>query len=327
MSGFPPPAAKPKPTPPPAPGVPPGAGAAPAAGAPLTGVAAIQAKLDARFIGKPTTWAGDKAGWKMWKTKMLGYTGAFDPRLRDMMKEVPKFDTPIDYVALGFGVEHVYLDSVLYYLLTNFTEGEASEDVVNGEEGQGLELWRKWARYHEPKTKRTMKNKLIRIIQPKNLTGQYSARLKQWEAIVKEYETAKKVKVDDDTKQAVLAWTIAPQSVHEHLRLNSDRYTTYQQLKDYLEEYMADNEIEDDDRKEVGNVEDATEVGGVDAYRNTPWNWYPGNWNDTYRNDGWKGKGKHGWYNDGWKEKKDMAIMEVRKEIKEKERVNTEERD
>ena len=102
--------------------------------------------LDARMMGKPATWNGDKVKWAHWQLSMQGYCGALSPELLVMMKVASGMKEPISWTKHNLSQRQKDLDAAFFYVLTNTTCDKAADVLLNVEEGHGCEAWRRFSR-------------------------------------------------------------------------------------------------------------------------------------------------------------------------------------
>ncbi len=68
-----------------------------------------------------------------------------------MMKISQALRDPITWEKHALTDAQKALDSALFYILTNCTEGKAADTLLNVPEGHGCEAWRRYAKTNEPK--------------------------------------------------------------------------------------------------------------------------------------------------------------------------------
>eukprot|EP00971_Amphidinium_carterae_P203708 4042773-Amphidinium_carterae.1 len=98
--------------------------------------------MDTRVLTKPKAWAGAVDDWKRFKFQLMSYISAVSPRLGEIMRRAATLDQPISMVDLT--PEDGVLDGQLFAVLAASLEGEALDQLMNSEEGAGLETWRRF---------------------------------------------------------------------------------------------------------------------------------------------------------------------------------------
>ena len=99
---------------------------------------AMGSVLDPKWMGRPKTYDGDKKNWRKFATSVKGYVGAICPELLAMMKIAQTLRDPVPNHYLN-QVQRQY-DAALYYILTNLTEGDATDLMDGVDEARG---WRR----------------------------------------------------------------------------------------------------------------------------------------------------------------------------------------
>eukprot|EP00971_Amphidinium_carterae_P305781 6077036-Amphidinium_carterae.1 len=100
--------------------------------------------VDMRVLTKSKAWAGAVDDWKRFKFQLMSYISAVSPRLGDIMRKSATLDQPIRRVDLT--PEDGVLDGQLSL------EGRALDQLMNIQEGTGLETWRRFCHECEPNT-------------------------------------------------------------------------------------------------------------------------------------------------------------------------------
>ena len=213
--------------------------------------------LDNRIVKGPVVWDGEKKKWRHWSHKLKGYLSGVSKPLVNLMvlaetyrQEIDEFDMTDDQKALN---------GVLYSVLNGVTEGDAYDVLLNTEMGNGLEVWRKFAKENIGVTAGHTRNRLMHILEPKDLDGTYKAKLEKWEKRITDYSATGQPPPAEDVKMGVLQFHIAPADVRRHLSLNAARIATYQAMKDEIEAFIS---VED------GGSADAMDIGALER---EPW--------------------------------------------------------
>ena len=112
---------------------------------------AVNASLvDMRVLGKPSTFSGDREGWRSWSFTMMAFAAALSPEFRQLMDSAGATQTTITNMALR--TDEQKWSRQLYYMLSLTTTGEALRRLQNVQEGEGAEGWRVFSEHYEPKT-------------------------------------------------------------------------------------------------------------------------------------------------------------------------------
>ena len=147
--------------------------------------------LDARLLSKFPAFHGGGGDWKMWSFKVRGHIDNASPTLGACLAEIGTRPLPVEQRLLG--APEVTLDKGLFYILTQFLEGDACSELMGLPPGHGIEWWRLNVRRHEPQTGGTQRAKLITIMNPDNdptiaSITDYFQKLTLWEAKVADHD-------------------------------------------------------------------------------------------------------------------------------------------
>ena len=214
--------------------------------------------LDPKWTGRPKTYDGDKKNWRKFATSLKGYVGAICPELLAMMKIAQTLRDPVPNHYLN-QVQRQY-DAALYYILTNLTEGDATDLMDGVDEGEGLEAWRIMAKPSERNTVVTNRKRFQRILDPVHIKGTFAQRTSKWEKEMRDYTRITNKEIDEETKLGVLEAKLAPDSIKEHLSLHGDKYETYKGMKDKVEQFLLDKEDDETDAMDVNAVSEVNAV-------------------------------------------------------------------
>ena len=185
--------------------------------------------LDNRIVKGPGVWDGEKKKWRHWSHKLKGYLSGVSKPLVHLMNFAETYRQEIGEDDMS--EEQKALNGVLYSVLNGVTEGDAYDVLLNTEMGNGLEVWRKYAKENVGVTAGHTRNRLMHILEPKDLEGTYKAKLERWEKRITDYCATGQTPPAEDVKMGVLQFHIAPQDVRRHLGLNAARITTYDWLR------------------------------------------------------------------------------------------------
>ena len=217
--------------------------------------------LDARMMGKPRTWEGDKRDWPHWQLAVSGYVGALSPELLAMMKLATALKKPVLWDTYHLSEKQRGLDAALFYILTNITAGKAADVLLNVPEGHGLEAWRRYTKSCEARGATHHRPRLMRLLLAKFVSGNFAQRTDIWEKQRRDHERLSKKEVDDELALGVLQQRLAPSGMKEWLALNGSKYEKYEDMKMAIEEYIEHFDVmdeiveaEEDDPMEIGAI-------------------------------------------------------------------------
>ena len=125
--------------------------------------------VDTRLLGKPEKWGGDKKEWRHWSADVRSWVGAVNKELREAMVIVQTRETPVDH-ANDLNPQQQALNTKLHFILNSLVKGGAKDTLLNCPEGNGLEVWRRFARRCEPQTAGHHRTRYMSIIDPKDLS-------------------------------------------------------------------------------------------------------------------------------------------------------------
>ena len=99
----------------------------------------------------PEVYKGDSGNWQKWKDSVETYVGMLDERLKQVMEEAEKQNSPMTWETVqSKGPETERGAKELWALLKTKTEGEANRIVKTATAGNGLESWQKLVGFYEP---------------------------------------------------------------------------------------------------------------------------------------------------------------------------------
>ena len=128
--------------------------------------------FDIRVVESPCAFDGTKTRWRHWSTKLRGFVRGVSKTLADMMKIAESQVTKIRHDGLSDG--HIELSNTLFSMLSRLTESDAYDIVLNVEEGNGLEAWRRLVRENIPKSVGHNRSRLMHVLEPKDIAASNS---------------------------------------------------------------------------------------------------------------------------------------------------------
>ena len=143
--------------------------------------------IDTKLIKGPQTFGGEKKDWKRWSAKLTGYVSGVDVNLLELMR-VAGVQREVIYLA-DIAPEHRGASGVLYSVLNGLLRGDSYDILMNVEDGNGAEVWRRLAKEYEPRGPGQSRTKLIQILQPIDIVWEnasYRTRLEKWEKRVED---------------------------------------------------------------------------------------------------------------------------------------------
>jgi hypothetical protein len=197
--------------------------------------------FDNKVLKVPFIYHGERMKWNSWSVKMRGYIGGVSVKMKRMMELAAKHTHPI-VSHENWDEEQVKLDNKMYSILTSLTEDDAL-DIIENNEGFGLEGWRLLCKANEPRSIGHNRTRLGQIIEPKLPGKTWMGRTSKWEKMVREYETIGKEKLSESIKMGVLQQKLCPDDdVKKHLTLNANKFTSYAEMKEEIESYVLARE-------------------------------------------------------------------------------------
>ena len=199
--------------------------------------------VDTRLLSKPEAFTGKDTDWPQFALLTRAYVGAISPRMFELLRRAENPEESLDRVDLDPGDE--LLDSQLYYVLTMLIKGSALDKVTLVEYGEGLHLWRLLVQEYEPQW-RSRNMALHQAIRNYQLSDDVILSLDGFERLLRQYQTATKKEIDDETKFSIILSSLSRNSSNqkhadlaEHLILNSHRLETYSEMKREIREILG----------------------------------------------------------------------------------------
>ena len=212
--------------------------------------------LDTRLIQKIESYANEKEKWKQWSFVLVAVVSAQLPDIQQALEVAANLSSDLNNSVLT--TEQQRVNAQFYTLLTMVLKGEALDVLMNVPMGNGFECWRRLKQQHEPRTAAHKRSQLIMIINGTNLSGDYEARLNQWERRIREYETGGAT-ISEETRMAVLHSVLSPTDIREHLTLQATRLTTYIEMKEEIRRVMTSRQ------GQAASTSTDMEIGGFHA--------------------------------------------------------------
>ena len=107
-------------------------------------------------------------------------------------------------------------------------------------EGNGLEMWRRLVKTHEPAYKSkswVWRKHLTNPTFPTELS-KWSDAFYQWESEIREFERQFKKTIDENEKLSVLVH-VAPKELQQSIFMHADSLDSYNKVRTYIEQYLS----------------------------------------------------------------------------------------
>ena len=224
--------------------------------------------VDTRLLGKPKNFDGTTDNWRQFKFTFLGYAGAVDSRLKQVMIESEVLqENAIMNSALPARDQRV--STQLYYMLVLLLEGSAQRLLEHAGDGEGLLSWRRLVAEYEPATAGRETSLLLEVL-AQTFKGDVRGSLDEFEVKIRRYERTCGEVLSDRVKIAVVQKGIEDDDLRRHLLMHAARLSTYLLVREEIRSIiMARDTLTDPAPMDVSAV-------------------YKG------KGKGWKGKGKKG---------------------------------
>ena len=107
-------------------------------------------------------------------------------------------------------------------------------------EGNGLEMWRRLVKTHEPayKSKSWVWRKHLTNPSFPSELSKWSEAFYQWESEIREFERQFKKIIDEDEKLSVLVH-VAPKELQQSIFMHADSLDSYNKVRTYIEQYLS----------------------------------------------------------------------------------------
>ena len=158
--------------------------------------------VDTRLLGKPKSFDGSTDSWRQFKFTFLGYAGAVDSRLKQVMIESEVLpEASITNSALPARDQRV--STQLYYMLVLLLEGSAQRLLEHAGDGEGLLSWRRLVAEYEPATAGRETSVLLEVL-AQTFKGDVRGSFDEVEVKIRRYERSCNEVLSDRVKIAVV---------------------------------------------------------------------------------------------------------------------------
>ena len=202
--------------------------------------------IDGRLLDKIQNFDGKKSSWQDWS---FSFKSILEPSTLQALTWAVEIEDVIDVEAINVEREEWCSHSQALYraLALKANKGEAATRIRQAGAGNGLEAWKLLMQYYEPKSRGRQREVFLRISRPKvDKNRSLLNNIESWEQDVRDYEKRFEKKVDQDLRVSVLL-EMAPESIKEHIYINSEKFSTYESIRDKLATYIESKSKEEQD--------------------------------------------------------------------------------
>merc|ERR1712194_179285 len=140
--------------------------------------------LDTRILTKPRVFAGEKTDWKRFEFQLKAYLQVLSPKVVGLMNLVESENRPISQSA---DVEVQSEDLRLHAIMSMLLGGGALEELMNCQEGRGLNCWLRLCQIHKPMSAGHQRAQLSKLLSPVHILGTFDERIAKWERELRDY--------------------------------------------------------------------------------------------------------------------------------------------
>ena len=201
--------------------------------------------IDSRELDRVERFDGSRKAWPDWS---FSFKGILEETTLKAMRWTCQQEDAID--AQSIDVEdttwHAHNTALFKALVTKANAGEAATKIRAAGEGMGLEVWRTLVEYYEPRSRGRQREVFNKKVTKPTFDKSKSLlnNIESWEQDVRDYEKRFDKVVDADLRISVLL-ELAPEAVREHVYINSEKYATYESIREKLVSYIESKMIED----------------------------------------------------------------------------------
>ena len=188
--------------------------------------------IDTRVLGKGVRpFGGDLVNnpWSTFKFVWLNYVGAVSPEIREKMRQSESFTTAV--AAASLSADDGVHAAQLAYMLSQVLEGGALVMIMNVEESNGFEMWRRLVKHYEPDLGSHAISGLRQILAFKFRSNDWSQFLEDLETF--EHKILLWQKMSGEVLGDSLLQAVIKEQVPEEIKstVDTNTYTTYGMLK------------------------------------------------------------------------------------------------
>ena len=186
--------------------------------------------VDARNIPKPPVFDGKRESWERWKYVFVAWASTVNVAYPGLFDKAEASATPIEHDTLS--AHEVRLSRALLTILMGYAPDSVMSMAQHAPEGNGLEMWRRRVKTHEPAYKSkswVWRKHLTNPIFPNELS-KWSEAFYQWESEIREFERQFKKTIDEDEKLSVLVH-VAPKELQQTIFMHADSLDSYNKVR------------------------------------------------------------------------------------------------
>ena len=212
-----------------------------------SGAREAKSLIDVKSVGRPTNFKGEEEKYQSWNNKTTFYFNGVYPGTRRLLKHIELLEGPIDMNDLGLHFPNLAeqleeINEGLHTLLGCITEDDPQVILLNFEEGEGFEAWRRINRRYDPRTTARTRTMFAEIMKsPECKLDGLLAGIEALERKILTCEQRKKVVMDDDMKIGAIL-NMCPKNIRDHVDLNAANFTTYSQVRALVISY-TENQV------------------------------------------------------------------------------------
>ena len=191
---------------------------------------------NARVTGKLDSYKGDRDQWQSWKFAFKCYVGALSPEMLVRLNHIENSSTVVQLLAL---TEAEKADARQFaFLLSQTPKASALILLMNVEDQNGFEAWRRLSQREDPSTGFTQVAKLQALLKSnfRDDPVGYVGDLEAFEQRVKVYETGTGEILSDSLMQALIKEG-SPPALRDYLAVQT--FTNFAHLKECVVAFFA----------------------------------------------------------------------------------------
>ena len=158
--------------------------------------------VENKLVKGPTTRGGDKKSWRHWSSKLEGYIAGISQDLLGLMEAAARHQAKIVNATLAEPTRE--LSGILFFILNGLTTGDAYDELLNCEKGNGLEVWRRHAQKNAPQTIGHNRSRMMNILEPTDLACHpYEKKKDLWEKRHSDYVALGNAEIAEEVSMGV----------------------------------------------------------------------------------------------------------------------------
>ena len=194
--------------------------------------------VDSRNIPKPPVFDGKRENWERWKYVFVAWASTVNVAYPGLFDKAEASVNPVEHDALSS--HEVRLSRALLTILMGYAPDSVMSMAQLAPEGNGLEMWRRLVKTHEPayKSKSWVWRKHLTNPSFPSELSKWSEAFYQWESEIREFERQFKKIIDEDEKLSVLVH-VAPKELQQSIFMHADSLDSYNKVRTYIEKYLS----------------------------------------------------------------------------------------